>query len=167
MQVGFGLASDLSAIATALGPQNSSCTALTNSAVELLLLSRKFRRDHSETIPKVVLPAEALHSFSSSASSDGPAVHPRYEVLECINHLMSTTSTLHDFSNKIVNATWVWWSRLQAEGPGLAGLIQGLFGKTMDKSLQCSSWGARPLTPAQVKIVAWDWSRRRHTQAHF
>ena len=42
------------------------------------------------------------------------------------------------------------YDMMQAMGPGLAGLIQGMFGKTLDKRLQCSDWGSRPLSVNQV-----------------
>ena len=53
MQVGYGLASDLSAIATALGGEGASCVAVTKPAAELLLLSRRLRRDYPANIPRV------------------------------------------------------------------------------------------------------------------
>ena len=51
--MGYGLATDLAAIATALGSEYQSCTATVSPALELLVLSRHLRRDHPETIPKV------------------------------------------------------------------------------------------------------------------
>ena len=48
---------------------------------------------------------------------------------------------------------------MQTKGPGLNGLVEGALGQTLDKKLQCSSWGSRPLTVQQVGLlpvpVAW------------
>ena len=39
---------------------------------------------------------------------------------------------------------------LQVVGKGLSALTEAQLALPLDKSLQCSSWGSRPLTPAQV-----------------
>ena len=39
---------------------------------------------------------------------------------------------------------------LQVVGKGLSALTEAQLDMPLDKSLQCSSWGSRPLTQAQV-----------------
>ena len=39
---------------------------------------------------------------------------------------------------------------LQVVGKGLSALIEAQLAMPLDKSLQCSSWGTRPLSRAQV-----------------
>lgn len=39
---------------------------------------------------------------------------------------------------------------LQVVGKGLSALTEAQLGMALDKTLQCSSWGSRPLTQAQV-----------------
>ena len=43
--------------------------------------------------------------------------------------------------------------RLQARG-GLAGVVQAQLGQQLDKRLQCSHWGSRPLTSQQACLLA-------------
>mmetsp|Transcript_10706 Transcript_10706/g.33948 ORF Transcript_10706/g.33948 Transcript_10706/m.33948 type:complete len:850 (+) Transcript_10706:2-2551(+) len=45
---------------------------------------------------------------------------------------------------------------LQVDGRGLASLFRAATGSTLDKSLQCSAWGARPLGQAQLQYAAAD-----------
>ena len=39
---------------------------------------------------------------------------------------------------------------MQSKGPGLSGLVSGVLGQALDKRLQCSTWGLRPLSQQQV-----------------
>ena len=40
---------------------------------------------------------------------------------------------------------------------GLAGLVQSELGQELDKTLQCSAWGARPLSHEQVQRYYTPW----------
>ncbi|CAL5220190.1 g2162 [Coccomyxa viridis] len=41
-------------------------------------------------------------------------------------------------------------------GRGLSGIVEAQLGLSLDKSLQCSSWGSRPLGPEQLQYAALD-----------
>ena len=45
---------------------------------------------------------------------------------------------------------------LQDAGRGLSGIVEAQLGISLDKSLQCSSWGTRPLSPEQLKYASLD-----------
>lgn len=42
------------------------------------------------------------------------------------------------------------------EGSGLSGVVYANLGQPLDKAQQCSDWGARPLTAAQLRYAATD-----------
>ena len=44
----------------------------------------------------------------------------------------------------------------QETGTGLSGIVEGQLGMRLDKGLQCSSWGLRPLSPEQLHYAALD-----------
>ena len=44
----------------------------------------------------------------------------------------------------------------QETGRGLSGIVEGQLGMSLDKGLQCSSWGLRPLSPEQLHYAALD-----------
>ena len=43
---------------------------------------------------------------------------------------------------------------VQAQMPGLSGVVDAQLGSCLDKAQQCSSWHVRPLTWEQVRNVA-------------
>jgi len=45
---------------------------------------------------------------------------------------------------------------LQLDSRGLASMMHSEVGLTLDKTLQCSAWGARPLSPSQLRYAAAD-----------
>ena len=45
---------------------------------------------------------------------------------------------------------------MQVTGTGLSGVVEAQLGVCLDKSLQCSSWGSRPLSPEQLQYAALD-----------
>ena len=62
MQIGYGLANDLSAISTALGGQGGSCVAVVQPLIEMRDLTRQLRRSHPGCIPKVLWPSPLLYA---------------------------------------------------------------------------------------------------------
>lgn len=65
--MGYGFAGDLNAIGVALGPLGGSCVAVVQPVVDLRVLMRRLRREH--TLPKVGILHEPKEWFRKSPAS--------------------------------------------------------------------------------------------------
>ena len=162
----------MAAIQCSLGSQGQACGAVVRPAIELMLLARQLRRDFPSQIPKVrscwphlcnlhiVFACREMptQTFSNKIMSE---VVVAASACDCSGALSAFACIS---PSRLLREICIYWSINpveclsytccfgQAIGPGLAGLAQGLFGKPLDKTLQCSDWGDRPLSAQQVNI---------------
>lgn len=95
LKIGYALGGDLSAVARALGPRGTACTAVLSAVIDIGALHRALRQ---------------LHTLRVKPSP----------------------------------------------GDGLSGLVHAQLGAPIDKAEQCSAWGRRPLSAAQLRYAATD-----------
>lgn len=122
---------DLKAIATAIGGEGAGCVSVVQPYIDVKTLHCQLSASHIDGIRRV-----RLSIFHISYADSRP---------------YSTKTRIASLKNVDGDITTV-----QDTGRGLSGVVEGQLGVCLDKSLQCSSWGSRPLSPEQLNYAALD-----------
>ena len=75
---------------------------------------------------------------------------PQVLVISCLEHRLLMCRNSCTFKKRHKHEACLMVCVLQVVGKGLSALTEALLATPLDKTLQCSTWGLRPLTQAQV-----------------
>jgi uncharacterized protein with PIN domain len=149
LKVGYGLAHDMCVLCNALG---SGCISIAEPAVDVRLLHPFLLHQHMPGVLKVrcrVMRCSFSHAFLYEEIFFGGRVAchtlERWQFQLLFKNQVQTTSLPACFMGFV-----------QVEERGLSSIVSVHLGAALDKSMQCSDWGHRPLTAEQLEYAAAD-----------
>ena len=151
LKLGYCLAADLRALGAAIGPEGGGAVAVVQPALDLAGLHRQLlqRGAPIRQASAATRPGRAVRIIRLGARAWTRGSVGRRE-------RRAATAAVGIATRGCRRTPSLPCPLLQAGLPGLSGLVQAQLGLPLDKSLQCSAWGGRPLAPEQLRYAATD-----------